>query len=245
MTDAKRANPSTPKSPKSKASAKSKQKGHKSGELPLDDVRAPLVVPGVVPVVFLDANILIPQSLRLVFLELAEAGLIQTHWSEEVLIETRRNLIRPDGPYGLNAGTVDRMLKQMRKYFPQALVHGHEKLKRRFVGKTDPKDEHVAAGAFKRSQSSYAHESVVLVTSNLADLPQSAFADTKVHVSPPGRFLTELLANQPTVADIIDKKLRSLLTPRTSREDFLQIMDNAQCQMFSDALAEAWGLSPI
>lgn len=208
------------------------------------EAQGPVVVAGVVPILFLDTNVLIPQYLRLVFLELAEARLIQVHWTEDILIEMRRNLIEPDGHYRLKPGTVDRMLAQMRKFFPQALVQGHEKLKARFVGKTDAKDEHVAAGALKRSLATRGAETVVLVTSNMIDLPQSAFAGTKVLIARPGRFLTELLANAPEVAEVIDSKLRALTTPHTSCEDFLLVMDNSQCPTFADALAEVWGLSP-
>ena len=68
-------------------------------------------MPGVRPVVFLDANILIPEYLRSIFLELSEAGLLQANWSEGVLVETRRNLIDPEGRFGLDAVRVDRMLK--------------------------------------------------------------------------------------------------------------------------------------
>lgn len=42
----------------------------------------PLVTRGVPPVVFLDANILIPEYLRSIFLELSEAGFLQANWSE-------------------------------------------------------------------------------------------------------------------------------------------------------------------
>lgn len=125
----------------------------------------PLVVPGVRPVVFLDANTLIPEYLRSIFLELSEAGLLQANWSEGVLVETRRNLINPDGRFGLDAARVDRMIKLMRSHFPQALVHGYERLVPQFAGRTDPKDEHVAAGALKRSKAVYGGEPVVLVTS--------------------------------------------------------------------------------
>jgi hypothetical protein len=45
-----------------------------------------------IPFVFLDANILLPQYLRVVMLDLADAGLLIPHWSLEVLGEVRRNL---------------------------------------------------------------------------------------------------------------------------------------------------------
>lgn len=62
---------------------------------------APLVTRGVPPVVFLDANIPIPEYLRSIFLELSETGLLQANWSAGVLVETRRNLIDPEGRFRL------------------------------------------------------------------------------------------------------------------------------------------------
>jgi hypothetical protein len=204
----------------------------------------PLVVPGVPPVVFLDANILLPEYLRSIFLELSEAGFLEANWSEGVLVETRRNLIDPDGRFRLDAVRVDRMLKLMRSHFPQALVHGYESLVPRFVGRTDPKDEHVAAGALKRSKSAYGGEVVVLVTSNVTDLPQAAFAGTKVRVARPEQFLAELLNAEPGVPVVIDRMLKRFRKPKTTRVDLLNIMANADCGEFAAALAAAWGLRP-
>lgn len=204
----------------------------------------PLVAPGVPPVVFLDANILIPEYLRSIFLELSEAGLLQANWSEGVLTETRRNLIDPEGRFRLDAVRVDRILKLMRSHFSQALVHGYERLVPQFARRTDPKDEHVAAGALTRSQAVYGGEPVVLVTSNVADLPQSAFAGTKVRVVRPGKFLAELVNAEPGVAVAIDRMLKRFRNPKTTRVDLLNIMVNADCSKFAEALASAWGLQP-
>lgn len=44
------------------------------------------------PTVLLDANVLVPQYLRAVLLELAEARLFRPHWSKHILEEVRRNL---------------------------------------------------------------------------------------------------------------------------------------------------------
>jgi hypothetical protein len=203
-----------------------------------------LMAPGGPPVVFLDANIIIPEYLRSIFLELNEAGLLQANWSEGVLAETRRNLIDPEGRFRLDAVRVDRMLKLMRSHFPQALVHGSERLVPQFVGRTDPKDEHVAAGALKRSKAVYGGEPVVLVTSNVTDLPQSAFAGTKVRVARPGRFLAELVSAEPGVPVVVDTMLKRFRKPKTTRVDLLNIMANSDCSEFAEALAAAWGLQP-
>lgn len=89
--------------------------------------------------IFLDANVLIPEYLRTVFLDMAEAGLFQPYWSPGVLEETRRNLIDPD-VYGLEVAKVDQLLKCLNKVFPNASVQGSEKYEAAFKGKTDSKD---------------------------------------------------------------------------------------------------------
>lgn len=216
----------------------------KSAAAPSRVATTPLVVPGVPPVVFLDANILIPEYLRSIFLELSEAKLLQANWSEGVLDEMRRNLIDPNGRFKLDADRVDRMLKLMRSHFPQALVHGSERWIPRFVGRTDTKDEHVAAAALKRSKAGYGGEAVVLVTSNISDLPQPAFAGTQVVVARPGQLLTEMINTEPGVPAVLDKMLKRFTKPKTTRVDLLNIMMNADCVEFAEALAAAWGLQP-
>lgn len=204
----------------------------------------PLVIPGVPPVVFLDANILIPEYLRTIFLEFGEAGLVQVNWSEDVLSETRRNLIDPHGRFRLDATRVDRMLQLTRSHFPQSLVHDFDRLMPQFTGRTDPKDEHVAAGALKRSKAIYGGEPVVLVTANVSDLPQAAFAGTKVRVARPGRFLTELVRAEPGVPAVVDRMLKRFRKPKTTRVDLLNIMVNSGCSEFADSMAAVWGLQP-
>jgi hypothetical protein len=81
-----------------------------------------------------------------------------------LLVETRRNLIDPDGRMRLDAVRLDRMLKLMRSRLPQALVHGYESRVPQFVGHTYSKDEHAAAGVLKCSKAAYGRQVVVLVT---------------------------------------------------------------------------------
>jgi PIN domain len=128
--------------------------------------RASLVEPGQVPLVYLDANVLIPEYLRSVFLDLSHAGLIRVHWGKQVLVEVRRNLLRPR--FGQSAANIDRLLRLMTEAFPDALVPGSDALESSFADTTDPKDAHVAAGALQLSQRVHKEQPVVLVTSNTA-----------------------------------------------------------------------------
>ena len=65
----------------------------------------PLIEAGRAPLLYLDANVLLPEYLRAIFLDLAYAGLVRVHWGEQVLDEVRRNLVRPQ--FGLAPVVVD------------------------------------------------------------------------------------------------------------------------------------------
>jgi hypothetical protein len=200
-----------------------------------------LVLPDQVPLVYLDANILLPQYLRSVFLDLADAGLIRVHWGKQVLEEVRRNLVK--APFDRTARQASNLLRTINQAFPDALVLGSETLESHFVQSTDPKDAHVAAGALKLSRAVYAGEPVVLVTSNTKHLPQSAFAGTQVRSVRPGTFLVALLAAQPQVATVLATMLARFRKPQISQEDFLTILDHSGCSAFATALAKRWGFT--
>ncbi|MDP1691747.1 MAG: hypothetical protein Q8L49_07325 [Burkholderiaceae bacterium] len=43
---------------------------------------------------------------------------------------------------------------------------------------------------------------------------------------------------------VVDKMLKRFRKPKTTRVDLLNIMVNADCSEFAEALAAAWGLQP-
>lgn len=245
---------------KKKAAAKAAlgTKGQKqSGDLSEALARAPsaakliaqptlqeIVQRGQVPI-FLDANVLIPEYLRSVFLDMAEAGLFLPYWSPRVLEETHRNLIDSD-VYGIDVKKVDRLLNCLKEGFPKALVRGSETYEATFEGRTDSKDQHVAAGALKVSLSVHEGMSVILVTHNVKDLPQRAFEGSPVLCVRPDTLLTEVAKTWPTETD---KALRAMLSrlknPSVNETDLLDYMVGSGCPVFADALAELWGYSLV
>lgn len=191
--------------------------------------------------IFLDANVLIPEYLRAVFLDMAVAGLFQPHWSPGVLEETRRNLIDPD-VYGLDVAKVDHLLKRLDEGFPTATVQGSEEYEAAFKGKTDHKDQHVAAGALKASQSVPEGLPVLLVTHNLVDLPQSAFEGSPVLPIRPDTLLTEVAKTWPIETDsALRAMLRRLKNPQLTETDLLDYMVGSSCPVFAGELAKLWG----
>jgi hypothetical protein len=137
-----------------------------------------------VPLLYLDANVLLPAYLRAVILDLADAELVRVHWGEQVLAEVRRNLLKPK--FGTTSAAVDKLLRDMRIAFPDALVLGSEVLEPEFEGRTDPKDAHDAAGALKLSRR-YGGQPVLLVTGNIRHLPEAAFRETGFDPRGPAR----------------------------------------------------------
>ena len=203
----------------------------------------PLVSPGQVrpgTTAVPGRHVLLPEYLRAVILDLADAELVRVHWGEQVLAEVQRNLLKPK--FGLTPASVDKLLRDLRNAFPDALVLGSEALEPEFEGKTDPKDAHVSAGALKLSRR-YGGQPVLLVTSNIRHLPEAAFRDTLVQPVRPSAVLKDLLAVQPAVADVLDAMLQRFENPAVSSEDLLAILDASNCRAFATALGNAWGLA--
>ncbi len=107
--------------------------------------------------VFLDTNVLFPSALRDTLLRAAETGLVQVYWSEDVLAELKRNLVRT-GRYSAEGAA--RLIQAMRKAFGAAEVRGYQHLIASMPN--HPKDRHVVAAAQLAGAQ-------VIVTNNLAD----------------------------------------------------------------------------
>src|SRR5688500_8953497 len=76
---------------------------------------------------FLDANVIVPPVLRDTLLRTAEAGLYHARWSADTLDELVRVLLRY-ARFGVTQARADRLVAQMERTFPDALVSGYEHL---------------------------------------------------------------------------------------------------------------------
>lgn len=114
-------------------------------------------------VVVYDANVLYPSALRDLLIRIAQAGLVQAKWTEQILDEVFRNLARnrPD----LDEQKLARTRRLMGGAVRDCLVVGYEPLIEA-LELPDPDDCHVLAAAIKaRAQ--------VIVTNNVKDFPPS------------------------------------------------------------------------
>lgn len=136
-----------------------------------------------------DANVLYPSTLRDVLIRVAQAGLVQAKWTDQILDETFRNL-KANRP-SLDPDRLERTRRLMAGSIRDVLVVGYEPL----VGMLklpDADDRHVLAAAIKaRAQ--------IIVTFNLKDFPADQLAPWDVEAVHPDVFLEAQVDLSPQV----------------------------------------------
>lgn len=169
---------------------------------------------------FFDACALFGIRLTDLILRLADEGAFRVLWSDEVLEEVRRNVIRS----GVVASDVDRRVTAMRQYFPDALVTGYEGLTASLT--CDAKDRHVLAAAVRAKAD-------VLVTFNEKDFPEHSLDPFDVEIVHPDDFLLDQLDLFP---GIVTRVLRELTEdyrdPPVTVDDVLETLRRAGVPRF-------------
>jgi predicted nucleic acid-binding protein len=149
----------------------------------------------VVPAAVLDACVLYPVGLRDTLLNVVEAGLFRVLWTEEILTETARNIVR-DAP-GLTMEHLEKTFAAMRRAFPDTMISGYEPLIEAMTN--HPKDRHVLAAAV-------AAQADVVVTANLRHFPPQSGNPHGIHTESPDQFLCDAMQRQP---DVVAAALRA------------------------------------
>lgn len=177
----------------------------------------------------LDTCALYPAHLRDTLLRLAERHLYVALWSADILEELRSNLTRA----GLAPNSVERLIAEMRRAFPDSEVRGYEALID--VMECDPKDKHVLAAAVRA-------DAAALVTFNTSDFPSESFEQFAIEVLEPDDFLLDLLglAHETVIADLEAQAAANRASPKTLPE-LLGALALAGVPAFA---AEAERLSP-
>jgi predicted nucleic acid-binding protein len=180
--------------------------------------------------IFLDANVLVPVSVTDLLLRLGEAGLIDPHWSPEVLDEVARALARrqPDRP----PEGLQRRFAAMNQAFPYASTPADEDTIGLFE-LPDPDDRHVAAAA-------KLCEAQIIVTHNIKDFPASALDVHGLTAVTPDALLLDLLTQDPeTVGSAIKNTAAATKSPPLTVDDILVSLSKAHLPGFV-AAARAW-----
>jgi predicted nucleic acid-binding protein len=150
-------------------------------------------------VVILDANVLYPFRKRDVLLRFYQAGLFRARWSEQILDEWTRNLLknRPD-----LENSVRSQLQAMDKHFPEALVTGHMALVDALM-LPDMDDRHVLAAAIVCGAQH-------IVTENLSDFPEDRLAKYDIEAIDADEFLSRTFDLYPSEALSVLRDLRAV-----------------------------------
>ena len=166
----------------------------------------------VVPIVFLDANVLYPAALRSLLMYLALFEVFQARWSDEVQEEWISNLLgnRPD----LTRAQLEKTRRLMDVHAPGALVTGYEQLVSG-LSLPDPKDRHVLAAAIHG-------EASVIVTQNLKDFPSERLDEYSIKAQLPDDFILGLIESAPEGArNAAETHRQSLKNPAKTVDEYL------------------------
>jgi len=177
--------------------------------------------------VLLDANVLVPVSLADTLLRAAEQGLYTPLWSERVLVEVRRAILKVH-PH-IAAGRLDARIHAMNRAFEDALVVGWESLE---AGITlpDRDDRHVVAAAIRGKAD-------IIVTCNLKDFPPKALELLGIEALSPDDFLQDLLDLAPeAMTAVIWSQAAATAHPPLTVSGVLTSLRQAGAPIFADLM---------
>ncbi len=152
--------------------------------------------------VFVDANALVPVRQRDLILSFARAGYFRLRWSDRVLDEFERALLRvyPD----LEPEIARSQRNRMDTEFPEARVADYDHLIVAFAHGRDAGDAHVMAAAKQCGAS-------LIVTSNLKDFPAALIGPAGIEAVAPDDFIADAIDVDQAVAVVVIRRLRARL----------------------------------
>lgn len=163
-------------------------------------------------VVVLDACVLFPMPLRDTLLRIAEIGLYRLHFSQEILDEATRNLVKQSRMTQEQAAKYQECMKQ---FFPESIVEDYESLI--LLMTNNPKDRHVLAAAVKTKAD-------IIVTSNLKDFPTKSLQPFGIKALHPDQFLIDLFSNYEIdiAVDILKQQVEDLKNPPMTLKELIE-----------------------
>lgn len=134
-------------------------------------------------VVVYDANVLYPSTMRDLLIRIAQSGMVQAKWTDQILDEVFTSLAarRPD----LDPDRLARTRALMCRAVRDCLVVGYQDLVAA-LELPDPDDRHVLAAASRSGAQT-------IVTNNLRDFPPTALARWNVEARTPDDFIIDQL----------------------------------------------------
>jgi predicted nucleic acid-binding protein len=169
-------------------------------------------------VVVYDANALYGNAQRDLLIRIAQGGLVQAKWTDQILDEMLSNLgkKRPD----ISADKLGILRELMNGAVRDCLVTGYEPLVES-LHLPDPDDRHVLAAAIKSSAQ-------VIVTTNLKDFPEAELRAWNVEAKSPDDFvLDQITIDARIVYSCVREIANSRRNPPDTVDDVLAELERA------------------
>lgn len=174
----------------------------------------------------LDACVLYPFSLCDTLLRLAERELYDPYWSDRILEELRRNLVRNR----VTVAQAEHRIDLMRRAFPEAAVPERAIAQLEAAMTNEAKDRHVLAAAV-------ASQAEAIVTFNLRDFPEDACAVHDIEPIGADEFLVMLHDLDPKIVEAeVDAQAKALLRPPVTRSELLAMLARAGVPRFAERI---------
>lgn len=162
-----------------------------------------------------DCNVLFPFSVMDVLLALSEDGLHEVIWTDDLLDEWERVIVRE---HKRSPESAARITSAVREFFADSKVERveYEDLIEEMPGKDADDRVHMAAAV--------ARQPCTILTNNRKDFPSRPLAKRGVRVTDPGTYLCEIAAELPdevvsTLVRLAAEKSRPPKTPHDLADD--------------------------
>lgn len=171
---------------------------------------------------FFDTNVLYGALMCDYVLELADRRLFRPLWSDDVLFELSKNLVKK----GENPDLVMKRVSTMERHFADARVEGYSDLVPMMTN--DEKDRHVLAAAVRGGAE-------VLVTFNTKHFPASSLEPFDLEAVHPDDFLLDQLDLHyaPTLRALVEL-VEGYDSPSLTVDDLLRALARAGVPRFAD-----------
>jgi len=182
--------------------------------------------------VFIDACSLAGALKRDILLTLAEAEFFRVQWSEEVLAETERALVKIFEKMGKpnSAARAADVCGRVREAFPEALVSDYDAFLAAAAGLPDLDDRHVVAAALKGQAST-------IVTDNTRHFPEELLAQLGIEAKSADDFLADTIELDIGKAVAVIRSIRERYrTPTLAADDLLLKMETVGLTETADLL---------
>lgn len=173
-----------------------------------------------------DACVLFPAPLRDLLIRIAAAEIVRSRWTEEILDECFRAILR--NRKDLNSDALSRTRSLLIQAVPDCIVTEYEH-HIPALHLPDDNDRHVLAAAI-------ACKASIIVTANLGDFPDEALRCYSIRAQHPDQFVRTLIDEHPfTIAAIVARQAASLRRPSMTTDQLLSTL--TQCGLHQSVAA--------